>query len=116
MALAATTSRPGSTFTISQPLWPTSVRLCKRRRTCFGVGMAPPRNLSALDERWPHTLRAADSSSTDRADTVAARCVEIPPSSEGGGGAPERMMLLPAGPEVEGRNGRKWRLDSAEEE
>ena len=77
--------------------------------------MALPRNLPALDERGRITLRAANSSSTDRSDTVAARCIELPPPSEEGGGAPEWVMLLPAGPEVEGRDGRKWRLDSAAE-
>ena len=75
--------------------------------------MAPPhkRNLPAHDQRGRITLRAANSSSTDRSNTVAARCIELPPPSEQGGGAPEWVELLPAGPEIEGRDGRKWRLD-----
>ena len=73
--------------------------------------MPPLHNPPELDKRAPLTLRAANS--TDRSETVAARCVEIPPSSEEGGGAPEWVMILPAGPDIEGRDGRKWRLDSA---
>ena len=33
-------------------------------------------------------------------------CVEIPPPSEEGGGAPEWVEMLPAGPDIEGRDGR----------
>ena len=40
--------------------------------------------------------------------------MEIPPSSEEGGGAPEWVEVLPAGPDIEGRDGRKWHLEDPE--
>ena len=40
--------------------------------------------------------------------TSSAVCIELP-----AGGAPEWVELLPAGPEVPGRDGRRWRLDDA---
>ena len=44
---------------------------------------------------------------------MAAACIELPVFSSQGSGAPEWVELLPAGPEVEGRDGRRWRLDDA---
>lgn len=49
--------------------------------------------------------------------TSTAASIELPPPSElfpsQGGGAPQWVELLPPGPEVVGRDGRKWRLDDA---
>ncbi len=44
----------------------------------------------------------------------AARCVELPVFPSQGGGAPEWVELLPAGPEVMGRDGRRWVFDDPE--
>ena len=41
--------------------------------------------------------------------TFQARCVELP----AGGGAPDWVELLPAGPAVNGRDGRSWRMEDA---
>ena len=42
-----------------------------------------------------------------------AACIELPVFPSQGSGAPEWVELLPAGPEVAGRDGRRWRLDDA---
>ena len=42
-------------------------------------------------------------------ETAIDFCVELPR----GEGAPEWVQLLPAGPEIEGRDGRKWKLEDA---
>ena len=46
---------------------------------------------------------------TNQTLTSTAACIELP----AGSGAPEWVELLPAGPEVPGRDGRRWRLDDA---
>ncbi len=70
----------------------------------------PPYPPIAPIGRSPAVSTALNSISSDQ--TAAARCVELPPPSSGGG-APEWVELLPAGPEVEGRDGRNWRFDDA---
>ena len=47
----------------------------------------------------------------DTATCAAAPCFEL----TGSGSAPEWVELLPAGPEVAGRDGRSWRLDDPEQ-
>ncbi|MCY4584901.1 MAG: hypothetical protein OXB98_02570 [Bryobacterales bacterium] len=77
-----------------------------RRAAGGGRGRTRLRSLfSWLPDRTPEAASVS---------SVAARYVELPDFSSQGGGAPEWVELLPAGPVVEGRDGRKWRLDDPE--
>ena len=64
--------------------------------------MAPP----PYPPSEPHLHRSANTNSSESSTTAAALCIELLD-----GNAPEWVQLLPAGPEIEGRDGRKWRLD-----
>ena len=70
--------------------------------------MGPPREPSCdLPHQPPDTATCAANTAT----CAAAPCFEL----TGSGSAPEWVELLPAGPEVAGRDGRSWRLDDPEQ-
>lgn len=57
--------------------------------------------------RTPYPILTARAAQDFPAEISAARCVEL------SGDVPEWVELLPAGPEVQGRDGRSWRLTDA---
>ncbi len=89
----------------------------KTSSTPVGDAPAGDRRAAAGGGTWLRSLCSSLSDRTPEAASVSsatARCVELPDFSSQGGGAPEWVELLPAGPEIEGRDGRRWVFDDPE--
>ena len=83
------------------------------------VGVTPAGDERPAGGRGRPLLRSLCSPLSDQTpaasvSSAAARCVELPVFPSQGGGAPEWVELLPAGPEVMGRDGRRWVFDDPE--
>ena len=93
--------------------------LLRTKNSSAPIGDAQAGDERPADGRGRPLLRSLCSPLPDRTPAAsvsssAARCVELPVFPSQGGGAPEWVELLPAGPEVMGRDGRRWRLDDPE--